>query len=196
VGPFWFLAGVLFTLSAIVLLLPWLRTVPRLGSLPALPWQAGVCAVLTIVAIAGLCLRSLHPDAAVETHSHDGSAEAAGATDSAVDSWAGIANALERGTGRVSDPTRQATQSNAQPMAGAIASLQARLATGGGSPDDWELLAKSYEFLGRTADASKVRAHQLPPLPVEGAASPGATASDKETADRRPAEILIDKVIK
>ncbi len=178
-GPFWFLAGVLFTLSAIVLLLPWLRTVPRLGSLPALPWQAGAGAVLTMAATGGLWLWFLHPDPAVETHSQDGSGKEARAADSAVNSWAEITNALERGTGVVPDTTRPTSSSNAQPMARAIASLQARLAKGGGSADDWELLAKSYEFLGRTADASKVRAHQLPPLPVEDTASPSTVDSDK-----------------
>jgi cytochrome c-type biogenesis protein CcmH len=63
-------------------------------------------------------------------------------------------------------------------MGNAIASLQARLAKGGGSADDWELLAKSYEFLGRPEDASKARARQLPALPSgtdEPAVMPGAT---------------------
>jgi hypothetical protein len=177
--PFWFLAGVLFTLSAVVLLLPWLRTVPRLGSLPALPWQAGAGAVLAMATVVGLRLWLPHPDATSATHSHPGSRQGPVSTDSAVDSWAGITNALKR-TGVVPNTTRSATQSGAQPMARAIASLQARLAKGGGSADDWELLAKSYEFLGRTAEASKVRAHQLPPLPAEDAASPTVTAAVRE----------------
>ncbi len=49
----------------------------------------------------------------------------------------------------------------------AIASLEARLAKGGAGPDDWELLAKSYEFLGRPEDAKKARARTLPPLPPD-----------------------------
>jgi cytochrome c-type biogenesis protein CcmH len=69
-------------------------------------------------------------------------------------------------------------------MGRAIASLQARLAKGGGSADDWELLAKSYEFLGRTADASKARAHQLPALSEEDPAGPGAAASDKGPSEQ------------
>jgi cytochrome c-type biogenesis protein CcmH len=47
-------------------------------------------------------------------------------------------------------------------MESAIASLEARLAKGGGSTDDWELLAKSYEFVHRPADAAQARARQLP----------------------------------
>ncbi len=56
-------------------------------------------------------------------------------------------------------------------MNDAIASLQGRLAKGGGSAADWELLAKSYEFLGRPADAGKARAHQLPALPTDASVS-------------------------
>jgi cytochrome c-type biogenesis protein CcmH len=69
-------------------------------------------------------------------------------------------------------------------MNSAIAALQGRLAQGGGSADDWELLAKSYEFLGRPDDASKARAHELPPLPIDGNAStpPSATPWAPATA--------------
>ena len=74
-------------------------------------------------------------------------------------------------------------------MSSAIAALQGRLAKGGGSADDWELLAKSYEFLGRPDDASRARAHELPPLPIDGDATPRsepapapATAAAPETA--------------
>ncbi|MFI4866906.1 MAG: tetratricopeptide repeat protein, partial [Steroidobacterales bacterium] len=59
-----------------------------------------------------------------------------------------------------------ASMGSAGSMDSAVASLQVRLAKGGGSADEWELLAKSYEFLGRPADAAKVRARQLPALPA------------------------------
>jgi cytochrome c-type biogenesis protein CcmH len=67
-------------------------------------------------------------------------------------------------------------------MSSAIASLQARLAKGGGSADDWELLAKSYEFLGRPADASKARAHQLPALPTDDTANSAAPVTSPAAA--------------
>jgi len=47
-------------------------------------------------------------------------------------------------------------------MEGAVAGLERRLAAKGGSDADWELLAKSYEFLGRTADAAQARNKHLP----------------------------------
>ena len=192
-APFWFLAGVLSTLAALILLLPWLRTVPGLGSLPALPWPAGIGALATLAAVLGL-YRWLGPSDPTL------SSRAAGATQTVVtatvgktpitveptaatqtvgktptaqeptaDTWNDIASAMGN---RPADMTAAAAaKPGAEPMVAAIASLQRRLAKGGGTADDWELLAKSYEFLGRKAEASKARAHQLPPLPSESAAS-------------------------
>lgn len=45
----------------------------------------------------------------------------------------------------------------AQSMEAATAGLEARLERQGGSASDWTLLAQSYEFLGRTADAQRAR---------------------------------------
>jgi len=56
----------------------------------------------------------------------------------------------------------------------AIANLEGRLAKGNGTADDWELLARSFEFLGRAADAARARARQLPPLGAETVAPAGA----------------------
>jgi hypothetical protein len=51
-------------------------------------------------------------------------------------------------------------------MQDATAQLEARLVKTGGSADDWELLAKSYDFLGRTADAARARQHVAPGTPT------------------------------
>jgi hypothetical protein len=183
----WFLAGVCFTLTAIILLLPWLRTVPGLSTLPALPWQAGIAAVVIAAGVVGLCiwLQPVNPAAAPQVAAASAVPDKTGATDGAGDSWAGIANALGRGAGAQTNTTPSATPST-QPRAGsmgdAIASLQARLAKGGGSADDWELLAKSYEFLGRPAEAAKARAHQLPPLPADGTAAATAPRTSPAAA--------------
>ena len=52
-APFWFLAGVLTTLATLVMLLPWLRTMPRLGSLPAVPWTVAAGDALSMERIRG-----------------------------------------------------------------------------------------------------------------------------------------------
>jgi cytochrome c-type biogenesis protein CcmH len=76
---------------------------------------------------------------------------------------------------------------NAGSMDSAIAALEARLAKGGGSADDWELLAKSFEFLGRPADAAKARARQLPALAEGATAGTDTGASGDATAGTPPA---------
>jgi hypothetical protein len=45
---------------------------------------------------------------------------------------------------------------------GAVAKLERRLAQGGGTDDDWDLLAKTYTTLGRPADAAAARQKRLP----------------------------------
>ena len=56
----------------------------------------------------------------------------------------------------------QAEGTGAGAMDAAIAGLESRLAQGQGSEADWNLLAQSYEFLGRSADAGLARSRQLP----------------------------------
>jgi len=48
---FWFIAGVLTTLALLVVLSPWLRTLPAFASLPAAPWQGSVVAVVIVAAL-------------------------------------------------------------------------------------------------------------------------------------------------
>src|SRR3984885_13913576 len=60
----------------------------------------------------------------------------------------------------VSAPTTMAAAApagKARSLEDATAGLEARLARQGGSASDWTLLAQSYEFLGRTADAQRAR---------------------------------------
>ena len=68
------------------------------------------------------------------------------------------------GTGEltVADKVAAVDQHGGGSMQGAVAGLERRLAAKGGSDADWELLAKSYEFLGRTTDAAQARNKHLP----------------------------------
>jgi cytochrome c-type biogenesis protein CcmH len=81
---------------------------------------------------------------------------------------------------------------NAGSMSSAIASLEARLAKGGGSAGDWDLLAKSYEFLGRPDDAAQARAHKLPPVPAEEA---GTSVAAKAPATAVSGEISLSPAL-
>jgi cytochrome c-type biogenesis protein CcmH len=169
---FWFLAGILSTLAVLVLLLPWLRTIPRFGPLPSLPWQAGVGACVMLAAVLTLYHWFGHPGA-VE---YPGAATAAMAGDATI----------VPGT-----PASAAPASGAASMSIAIADLENRLKKGGGTDGDWELLAKSFEFIGRPADAGKARAHQLPPLPPDAAASANLSPPAPEASAQPPATVPV-----
>jgi hypothetical protein len=75
----------------------------------------------------------------------------------------------------VADKVAAVDQHGGGSMQGAVAGLERRLAAQGGSDADWELLARSYEFLGRTSDAAQARNRRLPA--GAGAAGGNATAT-------------------
>lgn len=174
---FWFSAGILTTLAVLVVISPLLRSIPGLASLPAAPWQGSAVAIVTVAAFFASHAWLGRPDAA------DGSPPAAtGAT-----GLSGNAGAFGTAAKVFGDATGPAAISGgeagstpkpgANSMESAIASLEARLAKGGGTPDDWELLAKSFEFLGRSADAAKARAKQLPALAGDAKSAASASAA-------------------
>jgi len=70
-------------------------------------------------------------------------------------------------------------------MEQAAATLAARLERQGGTRDDWQLLAQSYDFLGRPADAAKAREH----LGGDAATSTTpTTVPDAKELERRTAQ--------
>lgn len=70
---------------------------------------------------------------------------------------------------------------NAGSMGEMLARLEARLGSQGGSDADWELLAQTYDFMGRAADATSARSHHVPGTPAarsaQGAAPSAAAGS-------------------
>jgi hypothetical protein len=175
---FWFFAGVLTTLALLVVVSPWLRSIPGFASLPVAPWQGSVVAVVIVAAFFtshGWLVRR----GAADRHSPPAATTAAGASSGNTGAFGTAAKVFGDATGAApslggaASPTPTAGASS---MDSAIASLEARLAKGGGTPDDWELLAKSFEFLGRPADAAKARAKQLPALAGD-AKSPASAAT-------------------
>ena len=162
---FWFIAGILTTLALLVVLSPLLRSITGLGSLPAAPWQGSAVAIVTVAAFFASHAWLVRPDVAGKPTSPV--AAAAGGLSGNAGAFGTAAKVFGDVTGPAAsaDGTAiPAPKPGAGSMDSAIASLEARLAKGGGTPDDWELLAKSFEFLGRPADAAKARAKQLPAL--------------------------------
>jgi cytochrome c-type biogenesis protein CcmH len=93
----------------------------------------------------------------------------------------GHPEALERNVAAVTAPHSGARQSapgeQAQSLESAATKLEERLIRDGGSNSDWQLLAQSYEVLGRHDDAARVRAQ------AAGAAdSVAATSAGSMTA--------------
>jgi hypothetical protein len=155
-----------------VLVLPWLRTLPGFGRLSLIPWQTAAGTGLIVAATLGLHRWLLTPDLPPRP-SATASSNAAVANTAFSDAVRASGDMISSGP---------APKSAAGSMDGAIAALEARLAKGGGSADDWELLAKSYEFMHRPEDAAKARARQLPHQALDtndtvtGAAAPAASA--------------------
>ena len=102
------------------------------------PWQVALCAGVMLVLVLALYWWLGRPDLISQPAS-------------TADSNSSLGSAA---------PTAPAPTAGS--MSSAIASLEARLAKGGGSAEDWELLAKSYDFQGRPADASGARSRRLP----------------------------------
>jgi cytochrome c-type biogenesis protein CcmH len=90
----------------------------------------------------------------------------------------------------VADKIAAVDQHGGGSMEGAIAGLEQRLAAKGGSDADWDLLAKSYEFLGRKADAALARNRQLPA--GAGAADANAAAAASAPTAARDAKVSVD----
>jgi len=182
---FWFLAGVLTTLALLVVISPWLRRLPRFASLPAAPWQGSVVAIVIVAAFFASHGWLARPDVADRP-----SPPTAGAPSGSAGAFGTAAKVFGDATGpATSGPAASpggAANSTPKPGAGsmdsAIAALEARLAKGGGTPDDWELLAKSFEFLGRPADAAKARAKQLPALAGDANATASAATAGSPAA--------------
>jgi len=158
---FWFPAGVLTGIAIVVLLSPWIRRVPQLARFTATPARAFASAAVIAALILGL-------------HQIQNAAPTPPASGS---SFSAAAKLMDEAAPQAAP---MSASSAASPMESAVTKLEGRLARGSGSSDDWELLAKSYEFLGRPKDALRARAHQLP---AAGAASAGVSVSGEVTLD-------------
>jgi len=153
---FWFSVGVLAAVAVLFVIYPWLAGRPRAQLFAALPRWVPIVGVVAVVAAVALYLRLGSP----QLNEQDSSTVAVTAVHSSSPAAAST-----------SDKT-------ASSMDSAVTRLEKRLAAGNGNDGDWELLAKSYEFLGRPDAAALARQKHLPP----GAGTGQATAGTAPTA--------------
>lgn len=185
----WFIAGILTTLGSLAVALPWLRTIPRLSTIPAVSKAVAYGGALALTAVLGLWAWPNRAPTTAESAAAAGSfASAAKLINETTGQSASTANTVVDSTDGSADGVERAEmKTGAGSMATAVANLESRLARGAGTADDWELLGKSYEFLGRSADAAMARAHRLPasgtvPTSALSAAAPSGVALSGEVA--------------
>ena len=143
---FWFVAGVTAGIAATIVAIPLWRVMRGAPRRP-LHYAAVGCGIAAFAAAAALIYRTLGHPASLDP--------------TALTELAAHPNSV------AGSPAGGAPTGKAQSMESAAAGLEARLARDGGSAADWNLLAQSYEFLGRAADAQRAREH------VSAAGGPG-----------------------
>jgi hypothetical protein len=161
---FWFLAGVLVAVAIMVTVRAWLRERPALGEAtarrPTIPsFAVPLAAGLALVGVAlGIYFLLGSPDAIAPGH-------ASAASQPSHDTQMG-----------------QQPSATAGSLDNVTNKLAARLAAQGGSDNDWQLLAESYEYMGRAAEAKAARAHvtsAAPMVAATGDSTPGQVSGDQ-----------------
>jgi hypothetical protein len=154
---FWFLAGALVTVAIMVTMRAWLRERPAQAVRAAIPpFAVPIAAALALIGVAlGIYFLLGSPDSIASAHgaASDGSASTQMASASSSQQQMGQSSA---NAGSLDDVTRK---------------LAARLAAKGGSDNDWKLLAESYDYMGRAAEAKAARAHIASAAPSDADSS-------------------------
>lgn len=157
---FWFLAGTMTGFAAVLVVLPLWR-----GAAAALT-QRRVRVGVTVVGVI------VFAASAISLYRALGSPELIGTSVVVASPHAGTQGA------KPGEP--------ADSMESAVAQLEARVARDGGKREDWLLLAQSYDFLGRTADAERARKSAENPA----AAAVAASANDMTISAADVAAVL------
>jgi len=166
---FWFLAGVLVAVAIMVTVRAWLRERPALGEAtagsgakrPPIPsFAVPVAAGLALVGVAlGIYFLLGSPDSIASSHATTAAAQPSHDTQ--------MGQQPSPTAGSLDDVTNK---------------LAVRLATQGGSDKDWELLAESYEYMGKAAEAKAARSHVASATPT--AASSTAEGPTQASGDQ------------
>lgn len=166
---FWFLAGAMTAAVATLLAIPWLRQA-----------AAGTGSLARRVAILAGSIVVLSA-AALFVYSRTGSPNLLDATGTPPHAAAPAPGMSAAAAGAA------AATGRADSMEVAAARLAQKLARGTGSEADWTLLAQSYEFMGRAADAALARAHKLPDGATAAAEAGAVATGTGSTPDARAA---------
>jgi hypothetical protein len=149
-----------------------------------LAWFAAGFLSAVAIALFAWLMRPNAPGGAITAATAAGGGVAGGGAD--VAGAGANAGSATDATGTAPDITPHAAApgggapANAGSMGEMLARLESRLATQGGTDADWELLAQTYDFMGRAADATSARAHQVPG--ASASASPRTTAAGAAAA--------------
>jgi hypothetical protein len=182
---FYFILGALAALALLFVAYPWIAGQPRRQLLSALPRWVPIVGAAAVAGALALYLMLGSPQLTAAD------AVAAGGAAPAPDSGGSAASPATPVA--VTPQQRQAAGS----MDSAVTGLERRLAAGGGSDADWELLARSYEFLGRPDDAAVARRKQLPAsASVGGAASGPPAGSAAATGVSVRGEVALDGALR
>ena len=141
IAIFWFIAGALVGAGAALVAIPLWRGALALGR-SRLRYGLAAAFVATFAGAAAIIYIAIG-----SRHSLASRPSAAAMVAPAAESAAGAA----------------AKSGPAKSMEAEVAALEARLTRGGGTADDWTLLAKAYDFLGRPDDARRARARAANP---------------------------------
>jgi hypothetical protein len=168
----WFLAGMLCTVAGAVLLKPWLRRVRAARPSLALPRPALIIGVLIVVLAIILFVWLM------------GAGPPAGAGDASASAHASV------------DTPPASSAPSAGSMDESLTRLESRLAAQGGTDADWQLLAQTYDFMGRAADAQSARSHQLPASAnAADAAAPDSQQTPQPAGGAAPDSAQLDGTV-
>jgi hypothetical protein len=143
---FWFLAGALVAVAIVVTARAWLRERPAQNARAVIPFVVvPIAAALALIGVAlGIYFLLGSPDSISSNHG-------------AAVQVAGAAQPQKIGQ----------SPGNAGSLDDVTTKLAARLAANGGTDDEWKLLAQSYEYMGRTAEAKAAQAHVVSAAPAQ-----------------------------
>jgi cytochrome c-type biogenesis protein CcmH len=167
IAIFWFIAGALVGAGAALVAIPLWRGALALGR-ARLRYGLAAAFVATFACAAAIIYIAIG-----SRHSLASRPAAAAMVAPAAESAAGA----------------DAKSGPAKSMEAEVAALEARLTRGGGTADDWNLLAKAYDFLGRPDDARRARARTANPAAgVVTQMNAGALVAAASASETRSAE--------